>query len=225
VAVVRFERPAGPQEPRGYLGLTQRTIEVDWAHVEQYGPCVLVAPRSPAWQAGLRSNDFVTSINDQTFEAFHAATPAAGVQFCIVAYRKGVGKISTFGCLASFPKPKPEPEWGNAQGVLPGKLVERGDRAQYMNLVTTHRDLSSRDTRLLQILLNIQWHRGIIPSRAEIAEKMHCCRKTVQRSIARCQHFGFLRVVSGKAKYTSNTYFVCWPGNSGPKPPKNQRLV
>jgi hypothetical protein len=216
-AVIPLRPTAAPAPPPGYLGLTQRTFEVDSSCVAQYGPCVIVASRSPAWKAGLRSDDFVTTINDQTFDAFHASMPAAGVHFRIVAYRKGIGELRTFGNLTRPPKPKPEPEWGTAQGVLPSLLVERGDRAEYMNFVTTHPDLKSRDTRLLQVLLNFQWDRGIIPSHASIAEKMRCHRSTVKRAIARCQHFGFLRVVSGKPSYTSNSYQVCWPGPSRPK--------
>ena len=83
--------------PAGHLGLTERSIEVDWKAVDEHGPCVIVAPRSPAWKARLRSGDFIVSINGMTYEAFHSALPAAGTPFEIVAWRKRQGEFTVIG--------------------------------------------------------------------------------------------------------------------------------
>jgi hypothetical protein len=213
VTVVPFDKGA-PVAAFGFLGLTPKIIEVDFVHVSQYGPCVFVEPRGAAWKAGLRPGDFVTSINDQTFEAFHAEIPPAGTQFRIVAYRKGVGVIRTFGILGFPPRSKPQAEWMRTRGVLPGDVVKRAERSKYLDLVSKHPSLTDRDVRLLTILVNMEWHRGIIPAHATIAKKMRCHRSTVKRSIARTQHFGFLRIISGKQSHTTNSYQVCWPVGS-----------
>jgi hypothetical protein len=39
----------------------------------------------------------------------------------------------------------------------------------------------------------------------------------VKRAQMCCQHFGFLHVLSGKAKHRSNAYEVCWPAGSEPQ--------
>ncbi len=66
------EPPPSPVPSAGYLGLTERSIDVDWKSVREHGPSVIVPPFSPAWRSGLRSGDFIKSINGHSYDDFHA---------------------------------------------------------------------------------------------------------------------------------------------------------
>jgi hypothetical protein len=215
VTVVPFSAATAAGPPPGYLGLTRRTIEIDRTAVEQYGPCVIVAARSPAWKSGLRSHDFVTTINDQTFEAFHATMPAAGIQFRIVAYRRHTGVIRTFGVLApATPRqPKYRPPWSREPSVLSGKPVLKPDRPKYWKLVSRH-PFVRKYQWYLTTLIEIDWGRGLYPKHETIAAKANTNKWAVQRAQACCSHFGFVRVTSGKTKHKSNYYDVCWPAGT-----------
>ncbi len=195
----------------GYLGLTEREIEVDWKSVDEHGPCVMVAYRSPAWKAGLRSEDFITSINGMTYEAFHAALPAAGTSFEIVAWRKRVEKFTAIGRLGTIPKPAAE--YSSSSPAVPsGRPVTKKERPLFVQgFISKHPDLKALDTRLLILLLNYEGPKGIIPKRATLARDLGCTLSTVDRSIRRCKRAGVLRVASGKVQGKSNGYCVTWP--------------
>jgi predicted metalloprotease with PDZ domain len=129
VNVVPFEdrRPASPPSPPGYLGLIAKTVDVDWALAAEHGPCVVARARSPAWAAGLRSGDYVASINDLNYDDFHAKMPPPGAQVRIVFFRKKFGRLTAYAELKSPPKAKRITE-ERKPAVLPGRLVERKDR-------------------------------------------------------------------------------------------------
>jgi hypothetical protein len=208
-------RHAAPLAPPGYLGLIQKTIEVDWVMAEKYGPPVIVATRSPAWKAGLRSDDFVTTINDQEFQAFHAKMPPAGTQFRIVAYRRSVGIMRTFGVLepATPRKPKRKPAWTRERSVLAGKPVLKPDRPKYWKLVSRH-PFVRRYQWYLTTLVEMDWGRGLYAKHETIAAKANTNKWAVRRAQACCANFGFVRVTSGKRKHKSNYCDVCWPADT-----------
>jgi hypothetical protein len=200
-----------PSPPPGYLGLTERSIEVDWDAVAEYGPRVIVAPRSPAWKAGLRSKDFIVSINGMTYDAFHSALPAAGTNVVIVAWRKGLGKFIVHGQLGKLPKPPAESLLATPS-KSPGRPVTRRERPLFMQgYISKHPDLMALDTRFLSLLLNHEGPKGIIPKRKTLASTLRCSLSTIDRSKRRCKSAGVLRVESGKFSRRSNTYFVTWP--------------
>ena len=200
-----------PASTLGYLGLTQRTIEVDWKSVVEHGPCVIVAPRSPARKAGLKSGDFVVSINGMTYDNFHSALPAAGTMFRIVVWRERVGELTALGCLGTIPKPPPESS--SASPTKPsGRQVTRKERPLFMQgFISSHPDLKALDTRLLSLLLNHEGAKGIYPKRMTLARSLRCSLSTLDRSVRRCIRAGVLVVESGKSRRKSNSYFVTWP--------------
>lgn len=195
----------------GYLGLTERLIEVDWKTVTARGPCVIVAPRSPAWRGGLRSGDFVVSINGMTYDAFHSTLPAAGTIFTIVAWRQPLGEFTVLGRVAAIPTPSSE-----SSSALPakpsGRPVIRKERPLFVQgYISKHPDLMALDTRLLSLLLNHEGAKGIYPKRITLARSLRCSLSTLDRSMRRCKQVGLLRIESGKSRRRSNRYFVTWP--------------
>lgn len=194
----------------GYLGLIERSIEVDWKIVLEHGPCVLVKYRSPAWRAGLRSDDFVVSINGMAYDAFRSVLPPAGTSFEIIAWRNGVGQITVVGLLGMIPKPP------SVLARLPatpsGRPVAKKERPVFMQgFISRHPDLKALDTRVLSLLLNHEGPKGIIPKRVTLARALRCSLSTLDRSIHRCKRAGVLRLESGKSRRRSNRYFVTWP--------------
>lgn len=198
----------------GYLGLTRRSFEVDQKSVLEHGPCVWVTPYSPAWKAGLRNGDFITSINGSDCDKFDPARKTAGEPFRIVAWRPRFGKLTFFGQLAAAPKPRPTPSWLNHPAMPAGKAVNRNERSVFVQgYISKHPHLKAIDTRLLTLLLNYEGAKGIFPKRNTLAKDLSCSLSTLDRSIRRCMHEGALVVDSGKSRRKSNKYFVTWPQN------------
>src|ERR1700687_4771062 len=81
-----------PSEP-GWLGLEVLDGNaVDWKTVVALGEgtvCVRVAARCSARKEGLRTKDYVRSINGASFETFHAAGLQIGAKAIIKAWRDG----------------------------------------------------------------------------------------------------------------------------------------
>ena len=203
-----------PSSAPGYLGLFARSIEVDWRSVAKHGPCVIVAIFSPAWKAGLRTGDFVTSINGMTYEAFHSPLPSAGTVFHIVAWREGMGTLNFVGQLGNVPKRRLERERADRPTISPGRPVKRKERPFFMQgFISMHPNLKALDTRLLSLLLNYEGPKGIFPKRRTLTKKLSCSLSTLDRSIWRCKQAGALRVESGKPSREPNRYFVTWPIN------------
>jgi hypothetical protein len=207
----------------GYLGLVQKAGAVEWELVARYGPCVIVEPRSPAWMDGLRSGDFITTINHQPFAAFQANLPSAGTPYAVVAYRKGLGTIRTFGIVGKVPTPKQTPSWQKSPPVLAGKRVEKNERPAFLGALSGHRNLRACDKVLIHVLIECDGRMGILPAHHIIAKRLRCSVRSVQRWSERCRYFGVLRVESGKRRRTSNTYTVCWPADHIFKPKLENR--
>jgi hypothetical protein len=120
-------------------------------------------------------------------------------------------EITAFGTLGVPPKPRKLPSWRQLPPVLPSAQVDRDERPAYLGFAGKHLNLKPIDVRLLIVLLEHDWHKGIIPKHATLAAEMRCSIATIRRSIERTRYFGFLHVISGKARHTSNEYSVRWP--------------
>jgi hypothetical protein len=197
----------------GYLGLRERTINVgiDWTLAEKYGPSVIVELGSPVAKAGVRSGDYIISINGVTFDEFQKAIPPAGTRFEVVAWRKGRGEIRVSGTLAEVPKDGAE-QW-QSPGIESGKLVAKTERPVFIGFITGHLGLDPIDVRLLLLIIDLDWGDGTIQSRSALANRLGRSVRTVDRATLRCRQAGVLRVKSGKARCEANAYFVTWPAN------------
>jgi hypothetical protein len=196
----------------GYLGLAERSIEVDWKTVVVHGPSVIVDRNSPAWKAGLRFGDSITSINGISYDAFHSALPPAGTPFQIVAWNERRGLFTVVGQLGAKPTPRPESPSAGIQAISPGKPVTRQERPHFvLGFISRHPRLMAVDTRVLSLLLDHEGPMGIIPKRQTLARTLRCSLSTLDRSMRRCTSEGLLEIESGKSRQRSNRYLVTWP--------------
>jgi hypothetical protein len=199
------------QAEAGYLGLRECTMELDYKLMAMYGTCVLVLPRSPAAVAGLRSGDYIRSINDRSYEEFHRNPPPAGTPFEIHYWRPKAGERIACGLLGKLPKERQTEWWEKWSATMPGRPVRKDERPVYMDFISKDKRLQHVDFRYLTILLNYDGYCGIFPMRKTIANALECSLSTVSRCQRRCSYRGVLEVVSGKRHRSSNTYLVTWP--------------
>jgi hypothetical protein len=199
------------QAEAGYLGLRERTMELDYKLMAMYGTCVLVLPRSPAAVAGLKSGDYIRSINDLSYEEFHRRMPPAGTLFEIHYWRPRAGELRACGLLEKPPKERRKEWWEQWGATMPGRPVRKDERPVFMNFTSKDQRLQHVDFRYLAILIDYDGYFGIFPKRKTIANALECSLSTVSRCQCRCSYRGVLEVVSGKRHRSSNTYLVTWP--------------
>jgi hypothetical protein len=202
--------PSGP----GWLGLVQTIVNVDWSLVAQYGPRVTVAPRSPAWCGGLRTGDYIVSIDGKSFEAFHDGLPPPGTPLRIEFFRARFGVNAVFVKMANLPKPANtrHPALRRAPPAIAGSRVERSERPEFVQrFIPRHPGLKHSDVKLLMTLLEAEGPKGIVIRASVLASQMNCSLRTVWRAIAQCRYFGVVRVASGKTRRHADSFEVCWP--------------
>jgi hypothetical protein len=178
-----------------------------------------VAPGSPAWLADLRDGAWITAINDMPFDGF--INGAVGQIIEVRAQLPGVGPVIRKLVLVAPPEKKSkaprqqtrEPAWKLEPPVLPGKRVFKDSRPALLEFAARHPHVK-RHVWLLLHLLQREWRKGIIVKHKTIAEAVKCHVSRVKRAQSCCQHFGFLRVNSGKRTRQHNSYEVCWPADA-----------
>ena len=221
---------ADPSPIRSWHGMKARPLKRytadDWKIWGDLGDGTLIDVErgSPAWQSDLRSNIWVVAIGGRSFEAFERERQdrQPGEVIEVRAFAADLGSFSRKITLIEPPskttarQSNRKPAWTLERPILPGKRVDKASRPRYLEFAAQH-PVVGRHMRLLAELLRRDWHRGIIPRHNTIADALGRSRRSVQYSQACCQHFGFLRVVSGKSKHRHNAYEVCWPAGSEPR--------
>jgi hypothetical protein len=232
--VVPLRPAAVPLAVRGWHGIKKR--QEPWT-AEQYetwaalgGESYLVdsASSSPAWLNGLQTGFWIRSINDQPFDDFERSRGRVGDVVIVRADVPGIGPVIRSLTLSAEPSKQARaprqnteakrrsPQWKSEPPVLAGKRVFKDSRPAFLELAARHPHVR-RHAWLLTELLKREWRIGIKIRHKKVAEAVGCSRATVQRAQDCCQHFGFLHVISGKAKHRSNSFEVCWPAGSEPQ--------
>ena len=207
-----------PSPPRvaGWLELKKQTQGIDWKLVNCLGgnavKVIVQGKNSPASRAGMRTDDYVLSISNASFEEFHERTPRVGTHVPLKIYREGVGELLFDAKLAKPPHayrrraPKPKPP---AFPVPCGQVLDHNERLKWLDLVSSKTYLSTTAkalaTRIVSGYLNRHQGRAW-PAQATLARDLNVSVATVQRAIRELVGDGLLSVRSKKSSGQSNDY-------------------
>jgi hypothetical protein len=225
--VVPFPATASARGWHGMTARSQRRYCPDdwrvWSDLGDDARLVDTARDSPAWRGDIRGDTWVVTINGMGFDAFERSAAAVGDVAEVRAFARGLGSFTRKLTLVEPPvrpamprqRNRAPPAWRAERPVLPGKQVFKDKRPRYLEYASEHPH-ARRHAWFLALLLKMHWHRGICPRHDTIAKAAGVSTSTVKLSQACCQHFGFVRVTSGKRSHRHNTYEVCWPAGSEP---------
>jgi hypothetical protein len=182
------------------------------------------APGSPAWLNGLQTGFWIRSINDRPFDDFERSGGGVGDVVILRAEVPGIGPVIRSLTLSAEPSKarsprqkiaakRQSPAWKREAPVLAGKRVFKDARPALLEFAAAHPHVK-RHIWLLVHLLKREWRKGIIVKHETIAKAVGCHVSRVKRAQSCCEHFGFLRVISGKRSRKYNTYEVCWPSDA-----------
>jgi PDZ domain/Helix-turn-helix domain len=200
----------------GWHGIQILHHPVDWPLCYQLGDgtvCVRVDPGSPARKAGLKTGDYLISVNGTTFEAFSEGRPIAGTTAVIKAFRKGAGVQYLEAVLIARPSPRPVTTRLCRPAIPCGRPVERNGKLKWLALVSRKSTLTPLDKAIATLLMTYYCNRkgDAYPSHATLARINNVCVRSVQRSISNLHRHGLLSVASRKKEGRSNLYSPCFP--------------
>jgi hypothetical protein len=207
-----------PSEP-GWLGLELLDGDkVDWKTIVALGDGtvrVRVAAPSPARKAGLRSKDYVISINGVNFEKFHAGGLQVGTKAVIKAWRDG-GPLWIEAEIVARPRLKPRNEGPPA--VACGAAVGRDERLKWLSQMSGSAVLHSLD-KALALRLMVRYasrYTGIAKVGVrKLAADLGMSPRSIADAISRLHRAGYINIKSGKKGGLSNEYTPTWPSASG----------
>jgi PDZ domain len=208
---------ANPTEA-GWLGLEILQHTVDWKLCVQLGDGtvrVRVDAGSPANKAGIKTGDYVISINGVSLEEFEAGGLRIGTKAIIKAHREGQ-VIFAEVTIRPRPKPKRQKQLPLAPcAVVPcGADVERNERLKWLDQVTGDHMLRPID-KLVAVRLMVRYANrftGIAyPSIKKLAADLGVARRSVDFAVKRLHRAGYHDLKSGKAEGRSNEYTATWP--------------
>lgn len=212
--------------PPGWHGLTARPQgkyrPEDWAKWDANwasfgdGACLVdVANGSPASRNDLRSGAWVISINGRSLREFeHSGGGVVGQVIEVMAFIDGFGIFPRKFALTEKPTKKSRrPAWKDTVPVPPGERAPREKRYAWLELARAHPQVRRHVWFLETLVLKFEGRKGIFPKHETITLTNKCSRSAVQRAQACCQHFGFIRINSGKHFGRANTYEPTFPSN------------
>ena len=213
--------PAANQPPiAGWLGLKKQTKGIDWKLVDRLGGDavkVIVEGNSPAFRAGIKTDDYVILIDCISFDEYHRVPRRVGSRVVLKVHRAGVGclvheaKLSKPLHLRRRRAPKLKPP---TIPILSGQLVAQNERLKWCNLVSSKTYLSpvakAVALRLVSGYLNRLEGRAW-PAHATLARDLNVSIATVQRALRELVNDGLLLINSHKSSGRTNDYVPTWP--------------
>jgi hypothetical protein len=219
--------PIAATAPRGRHGMTARRLTKysaqDWITWGRIGGVadhdyriVEVAPWSPAWNADIRSGDWVLTVDGIGFDLFERRGAPAGRCIIVVTHRPGLGTRSIQIVLAPPARPKPptkqrRPDY--PQIACGAHLLGKKQRPMWQTamqddpaLIGRDRDVAARIATKYADDANMAW-----PSIVKLARDLRISESSVKRAIRRLHHRGWLKVMSGRCTGSVNHYWLTWP--------------
>jgi hypothetical protein len=225
-AAIEAERRA-KLPPPGWSGLSV-LARADWQLSLQLGDNVRqcdIAPRSPAYRAGIRTGNFVRPIRINGAEGLpvddlDAVALLAGqkiiVEFCRHDRGRASGWLPVEITLARPPRVPEIPTWKRLAPTPSGQRVRRGERTRFLKRMGEHPEVTAIMLKALSLAVfkyDNDANIGFWPSYSTWAHDLGRCRRTVIEIVARLRHLGILKVVSGpSSQRSSNVYQITWPG-------------
>ncbi len=219
----------------GWHGITPALIEIDWRLASELSPeghavKVLVAARSPARKAGLRTGDYVVSVSPSPTENlsltdFDALSLPSGSEVFVKFHRPGRERVrdiqTTVVRLREQPKVPKAPRWQQIPRVAYGPEVRPDERKRFVAEMAVHPHMKALGHRILvRLLMHYDGENGIYPSYRTIARDVNCRRKeTAMEQIARLSWLGVIEVLKGAGIKTksgpTNRFIIHWPQGWG----------
>jgi len=218
----RAEKESAP----GWHGISAAQIEVDYRLILQLDPSgqatkILVAPRSPASEAGLRSGDYLVSIGQSLHDGlplsdFDALNLPDGLEVFARYHRPGGDTRWTIMKLRARPKAKLEVAWQREPKIPFGRELVKSERAKFFSQMSTHARMLPLGLRILTRL--VQYYDGplgICPGYSTVAKDVCCTRRAAIEQIARLEWLGIVEIVKHGGKNgnggRTNLFVVHWP--------------
>jgi Helix-turn-helix domain len=230
-AAIETERRA-KLPPQGWSGLSV-LARADWQLSLQLGDNVRqcdVAPRSPAYRAGIRTGNFIRPIRINGAEGLPVddldavALPAGQkivVEFCRHDRGRASGWLPVEITLARPPRVPTIPAWKKLAPTPSGQRVRRVERTKFLKRMGEHPEVTAimlKALNLAALKYDNDRNIGLWPSYSTWARDLGRSRRTVIEIVARLRHLGILKVVSGPSRQrSSNVYQITWPGRGPAK--------
>ena len=191
---------------------------------------IMVAPRTPAWKAGLRTGDYVLSLgrygNAVPLADFYALGLPAWTEILVRFHRPGrhrAGHVETG--LIKLRRPPGLSElrwWQRTPLVAPGPEVERDERSRFEASMAAHPQINPLAFRMLvRLLRHYDGKHGAFPSYATIAADMDCSRRAAIENVRHLERLGIIEILVGGGRVgfggVTNRFVVHWPGGGTQK--------
>jgi hypothetical protein len=218
----------------GWHGMRVASIEVDWRLIGELTPegqavKVVVAARSPASRAGLRTGDYIVSVSpsptdEMSLADFDARGLPPGSDAYVKFHRPAKGtrreiEIAAIRLRKLPPSPK-TPPWQRTPRIAFGPKVMRDERSKFEAQMATHPRMSSLGFRILvRMIRYYDGPLGLCPSYARLARDVGCKRRAAINQINRLGWLGVVDIVKkaglrGKGG-TTNQFTIHWPEGWG----------
>jgi hypothetical protein len=208
---------------RGWHGMTERPhaqyTKADWAAWAIADPAgnariVDVAPWSPAFKAGIISDDWVVSLDGECLDLWEQHGAAVGACIHVTGYRAGPWALEVvLGSRPARQLRQRQPRPMSFPQVTAGRRVGPKERLQWQAALSEDPALPARAIALA-VRLSAKYadkYNAAWPGRARLARDLGVTVSTIDRMKARLSVRGWLKWMSGRRTGETNRYWMTWP--------------
>lgn len=200
-----------------WLGLEEMPLgDVDWQYRIDLGDgvvCVRVAAGGPADRAGIKTGDFLISINGKSWDEYNDTIPNVGEPALLDLHRRDSPPLSFHFLHEGIPCRR-QPRRRRLPMFLSGAEVDHLYRNKWFADLSLNPKIKDRAVRVAGLLAFKYYSRktrDAYPSLATLAEDCDCSVSSIQRAVQNLYEYGLIRILSGSKKGGSNRYRLCHP--------------